>query len=106
MISSRGTDGHGILHLSANFSSAAGLRLLLEDLPVDTVREMLRMGSLCNRTPLLTAACNKTDPEVIRTLLEFIRENFSPAGNYGIIIISLLYNVVTSLMKFILRLLL
>lgn len=83
MISSRDENGSSILHVSAALGSAAGLRLLLEDLPVDTVREMLEMGSLCNRTPLLHAACNKTDPEVIRILLEFIREKFPPPGMCG-----------------------
>lgn len=84
MISSHDEEGNKVLHLSACLSSAAGLKSLLDEIPLSVVKVMLRTGGSSGRTPILWAARNGDHPDVISCLMEFIRKNFNSDGKTDI----------------------
>lgn len=82
MILTEDKDGYTVLHYAAGLGSAEVMGYLLSELPLESVRQLMKMGGLYDGTPLIYATRNQRDVGVIKQLIEFIRRNCSSAGRY------------------------
>lgn len=81
MILTQGSNGDAVLHVAAEFGSAKIMRHLLSELSAESVRQLMEMGGFDDGRPLIRAACNTRDNDVIKVLNEFIRDSYNPTGN-------------------------
>lgn len=81
LILTKNKHGDTVLHVAAELGSAAAMRYLLSELPLDLVSKLMKARGFYDRTPLMKAVANERDYDVSKLLMRFMRSEFSYSGN-------------------------